>query len=88
MLYSTKSWCFSGFSVVLHQFFGMTEGYIAPLPYTETLKFLYGSSAVLQWLFGVIKVLYSTARPDIAELDVFLGQHILLTLEQHFNPKI
>ncbi len=28
------------------------------------------------------------ARPDIAELDVFLGQHILLTLEQHFNPKI
>ncbi len=30
----------------------------------------------------------SSARPDIAELDVFLGQHILLTLEQHFNPKI
>ncbi len=29
-----------------------------------------------------------TARPDFAELDVFLGQHILLTLEQHFNPKI
>ncbi len=28
------------------------------------------------------------ARPDFAELDVFLGQHILLTLEQHFNPKI
>ncbi len=28
------------------------------------------------------------ARPNIAELDVFLGQHILLTLEQHFNPKI
>ncbi len=28
------------------------------------------------------------AHPDIAELDVFLGQHILLTLEQHFNPKI
>ncbi len=27
------------------------------------------------------------ARPDFAELDVFLGQHILLTLEQHFNPK-
>ncbi len=28
------------------------------------------------------------ARPDFAELDVFPGQHILLTLEQHFNPKI
>ncbi len=28
------------------------------------------------------------ARPGFAELDVFLGQHILLTLEQHFNPKI
>ncbi len=31
---------------------------------------------------------HSNARPDFAELDVFLGQHILLTLEQHFNPKI
>ncbi len=31
---------------------------------------------------------YCTARPDIAKLDVFLGQHILLTLEQPFNPKI
>ncbi len=30
----------------------------------------------------------AVARPDIAELDVFLGQHILLTLEQHLNPKI
>ncbi len=34
----------------------------------------------------------SPARHDFAELDVFLGQHILLTLtltlEQHFNPKI
>ncbi len=28
------------------------------------------------------------ARPDFAELDVFLGQHILLTLEQHFNSKM
>ncbi len=27
-------------------------------------------------------------RPDFAELDVFLGQHILLTLEQHFNLKM
>ncbi len=27
-----------------------------------------------------------SARPDFAELDVFWGQHILLTLEQHFNP--
>ncbi len=27
------------------------------------------------------------ARPDFAELDVFLGQHILLTLEQNCNPK-
>ncbi len=30
----------------------------------------------------------TVALPDFAELDVFLGQHILLTLEQHFNPKI
>ncbi len=30
----------------------------------------------------------SWARPDFAELDVFLVQHILLTLEQHFNPKM
>ncbi len=30
----------------------------------------------------------SAARPDFAELYVFLGQHILLTLEQHFNPKM
>ncbi len=28
------------------------------------------------------------ARPDFAELDVFLGQHILLSLEQHFNQKM
>ncbi len=28
------------------------------------------------------------ARPDFAELDVFLGQHILLTLGQHFYPKM
>ncbi len=28
------------------------------------------------------------ARPDSAELDVFLGQHILFTLEQHFNSNI
>ncbi len=28
------------------------------------------------------------ARPDFAELDVFLGQHILLTLEQPFNLKM
>ncbi len=28
------------------------------------------------------------ARPDFTELDVFLGQHILLTLGQHFNPKM
>ncbi len=26
VLYSTKSWCFSGSSVVLHQLFGITEG--------------------------------------------------------------
>jgi len=26
--------------------------------------------------------------PDFAELDVLLGQHILLTLEQHFKQKI
>ncbi len=31
--------------------------------------------------------LLTDARPDFAELDVFLIQHILLTLEQHFNPK-
>ncbi len=28
------------------------------------------------------------ARPDFAELDVFLDQHILLSLEQHFNQKM
>ncbi len=28
------------------------------------------------------------ALPDFIELDVFLGQHILLTLEQHFSPNI
>ncbi len=33
------------------------------------------------------RVLYSPVH-DFAELDVFLGQHILLTLEQHFNPKM
>ncbi len=31
--------------------------------------------------------MYCDSRPDFAELDVFLGQHILLTLER-FNPKI
>ncbi len=29
----------------------------------------------------------NTARPDFAEIDVFLGQHKLLTLE-HFNQKM
>ncbi len=33
-------------------------------------------------------VIFLLARPDFAELDVFLSQHIFLTLEQHFNPKI
>ncbi len=28
------------------------------------------------------------ARPDFAELDVFLSQHILLTMELNFNPNI
>jgi len=28
------------------------------------------------------------ARPDFAELGVFPGQHILLTLEQHLNKKM
>ncbi len=36
---------------------------------------------------GSWHILY-IARPDFAELDVFLGQQILLTLEQHFNPKL
>ncbi len=35
----------------------------------------------------VLEMVY-IARPDFAEVDVFLGQHILLTLEQHCNPKI
>ncbi len=35
-----------------------------------------------------VHVAVLVARPDFADLDVFLGQHILLTLEQHFNPKI
>ncbi len=28
------------------------------------------------------------ARPDLADLEVLLGQHILLTLEQNLYPKI
>ncbi len=32
--------------------------------------------------------LWREANPDFAELDVFLSQHILLILEQHFNPKM
>ncbi len=31
---------------------------------------------------------FSCAHHDIAELDVFLGQHIMLTLEQHYNSKM
>ncbi len=45
--------------------------------------------------FSLIKLISSfwnysrlEARPDFAELDVFFGQNILLTLEQHFNQKI
>ncbi len=38
-------------------------------------------------VFSHLQVTWHT-RPDFAELDVFLGQHILLTLEQHFNPKM
>ncbi len=37
---------------------------------------------------GIVVVMVLTPCPDFSELDVFLGQHILLTLEQHFNPKI
>ncbi len=39
------------------------------------------SRVTLSWHKG-------NARPDFAELDVFLGQHIFMTLEQHFNPKM
>ncbi len=50
--------------MVLLRFFGGSlawlRGYIAPLPYTEPVKLLYGSLAVRQGLFGVIKVLYIT----------------------------
>ncbi len=35
-----------------------------------------------------IRSVVNTAGPDFAELDEFLGQHILLTLEEHFNSKI
>ncbi len=35
---------------------------LAPLPYTEPVKLQYGSSAVLQQFFGVIKVLYHHCR--------------------------
>ncbi len=45
-----------------------------------------GGRACLIVLYGANE--NGSARPDIAELDVFLGQHNLLTLEQHFNPKI
>ncbi len=54
-----------------------------------------------QWLKPRVNVLYrgkdisdnghyisSEARPDFAELEVFLCQHILLTLEQLFNSKM
>ncbi len=33
-------------------------------------------------------LLSAFASPDFAELDVFLGQHLLLTLEQHFNQDV
>ncbi len=32
--------------------------------------------------------LQSNARHGFAELDVFVGQHILLTLEKYFNQTI
>ncbi len=41
------------------------------------------SSGKLTGLWGVL-----ATRPDFAELDLFLGQHILLTLGQHFNQTI
>ncbi len=39
VLYSTKSWCFSGSSAVLHRFFGMTEGLYRV--YTICFLFIY-----------------------------------------------
>ncbi len=45
-----------------------------------------------QWLHRAaqecLRRTHAHARPDFAVLDVFLVQHKLLTLEQHFNPKI
>ncbi len=46
-------------------------------------KFVSSSEQILRNV-----ALHHLAHPDSAELDVFLGQHMLLTLEQHFNPKI
>ncbi len=45
-------------------------------------KFVSSSEQILRNV-----ALHHLAHPDFAELDVFLGQHMLLTLEQHFNPK-
>ncbi len=39
-------------------------------------------------LFSKNPQVYCIVCPDFAELDVFLGQHIVLSLEQHLNPKI
>ncbi len=39
-------------------------------------------------IFKSLCLWVESAHPDFAELDVFLGQHILLTLQQYFNPKM
>ncbi len=52
-----------------------------------TLYYRYQFSLLTSCLLACLLLTYWLC-PDFAELDVFLGQHILLTLEQHFNPKI
>lgn len=58
--------------------------------YLASLKILVESLQV--WfcfhVYHIYCAICMCACPDFAELDVLLGQHIVLTLEQHFKPKI
>ncbi len=66
VLYSTKSWCFSGSSAVLWHDWGA-------ILHRYHIQNLLSSCKVLQQFFGVIKVLYSTTavqRTCLAPLKV------------------
>ncbi len=43
---------------------------------------------IIKCFWQVNMKLNFTNNTLFAELDVFLGQHILLTMEQYFNPKM